>query len=121
MKPIVALMVDLMDRSRLGNAPVHFTKDASQFTEALAGTQPASAQPASAQPPVLAIADLTLPGAAEACATATAATRVVAFAPHERVNELAAPVANTHVEAIARSKFFRQLGDLVEWADSQAR
>ncbi len=105
-------MVDLMDRSRLGAADVRFVKDATQFSYALAAHDGAA--------PVLAIADLTLTGAAEACATAQPATRVVAFAPHERVSELAAPAAHSHTEAWARSKFFRKLGELVAWADEQA-
>lgn len=112
-QPIVALMVDLMDRSRLGAADVRFTKDATQFAQALAADD--------ATAPVLAIADLTLPGAAQACAAARSTTRVVGFAPHEQVSELAGPASHTHLEAWARSKFFRRLGELLTWAANQDR
>lgn len=104
---VVALSTNMMDRSRFGSG-TKLTKSADELRQAL--TAPT--------PPALALVDLTVDGAIEALAAATSGTRVVAFAPHVAKDVLAAAGTNPAIEAMPRSKFFGQLGELLGNPDS---
>jgi hypothetical protein len=86
---VVALVVDLGDRMRIGEG-VRFVRRASDITDADAD---------------LVLVDLTVPDALAAIAGATG--RVIAFGPHVATDDLAAAAA-AGAEAMPRSRFFRE-------------
>ena len=107
---VVALVRDLMDRSRFGTlsssgVPVHFVRDAPALRERVVGIDPATTV----------VVDLAAPDALDAIAAAVDAdgvVRVVAFGSHvdrDRLDQ----AHGAGAEVMARSAFFGRLDDLV--------
>ena len=93
---VVALVTDLMDRSRFGAIEVTFVSSPGALLAALA-------------PDAIAVVDLGRPGALDALPDITAAAgRVVAFAPHVD-DEVFAAARALGVEVLPRSRFFRDV------------
>jgi hypothetical protein len=86
---IVALVVDLGDRMRIGEG-VRFVRRAADVGDLEAD---------------LVLVDITVPGALDAIAAAPG--RVIAFGPHVATDDLAAAEA-AGAEAMPRSRFFRE-------------
>jgi hypothetical protein len=97
---VVALVPDLMDRSRLGAHQIEFVGAAALLPIAAAGA-------------ALVLVDLSRPGVPEVLdVVVEAADRVVGYAPHVEDEVLALAVASG-VEALPRSLFFRRIGDIL--------
>ena len=94
---VVALVVDLADRSALGDG-VRFVRRADDLADAVvdAGAD-------------VVVVDLTVPGSLEAVAAVVrGGGRVVAYAPHVAADLLEAAAAQG-AEAMPRSRFFREV------------
>lgn len=116
---VVALVRDLMDRSRFAvlreaGTEVTFVRSVADLVGALAGDGPADAP--AAEPDVVVVVDLGAPDALDAVAAAAASPRsrrTVAFGAHVDRGPLdAAHVAGA--EVMARSAFFDRLGGLAD-------
>lgn len=93
---VVALVTDLMDRSRFGALDVTFVSSPAALLAALS-------------PDATAVVDLGRPGALDALADISAvARRVVAFAPHVD-DEVFASARALGVDVLPRSRFFRDV------------
>lgn len=100
---VVAVVPDLMDRSRLGGPGLEVEVVPVARVAARAGEEPA---------PDLVVVDLSRPGALEAAgAVADRGVAVVGFAPHVD-DALLADARRAGVEAVARSVFFRRWPEL---------
>ena len=101
--PVVALVPDLMDRSRLGGRAIEFVNAAALLPVVAAGAS-------------LVLVDLSRPGVFDVLdAVVESADRVVGFAPH--VDDEALALAIGHgVEALPRSVFFRRVEELLDGA-----
>jgi len=111
--PAVALVIDLMDRSRITAAApagaVRFVRRAEEVADALASADPAEPGPSTAG---VVVVDLGRPDALDAVsAGAGAGARVVAYGSHvDRERLDAAHLAGA--EVLARSAFFSRLPTL---------
>jgi len=96
----VALIPDLMDRSRLPGDDIEFVGSAALLPVVAAGAD-------------LVLIDLSRPGVPDVLdLMVETATRVVGFAPHVDDEVLALAVA-AGVEAMPRSLFFRRIGSIL--------
>ena len=108
MSVVVALVGDLMDRSRFGalgaqSVDVRFVRTAEQLDEQLQGLTP----------PVTVVVDLARPDALEGIAAGhRQAARVLAYGSHVDRDRLDAAHA-AGAEVLARSAFFSRLPDLL--------
>ena len=103
MSPVVAVVTDLMDRSRISSASaeVRFVGDP-------------AAVAAEVDPGRRVVVDLSVPGAIEALpAVVAAGASVVAYGSHVARDVLAAAEAAGCDQVLARSAFFSQLPDLL--------
>lgn len=97
---IVALVPDLMDRSKLQGHPIEFVGAAALLPISAAGAS-------------LVLVDLSRPGVPDVLEVVVeAADRVVGFAPHVEDEVLALAIASG-VEAMPRSVFFRRIGEIL--------
>ena len=97
---VVALVPDLMDRSRLGGHPIEFVGSAALLPVVAAGAE-------------LVLVDLSRPGVPDVLEVVVeAADRVVGFAPHVEDEVIALAIA-AGVEALPRSVFFRRVDELL--------
>jgi hypothetical protein len=101
---VVALVPDLMDRSRLGGHTIEFVNAPALLPVVATGAH-------------LVLVDLSRPGVFDVLdAVVDGADRVVGFAPH--VEDEALALATGHgVEAMARSVFFRRVDELLAAVD----
>ncbi len=98
---VVALVPDLMDRSRLARRPIEFVNAAALLPIVAAGAR-------------LVVVDLSRPGVVDVLdALVESAARVVGFAPHVEDEVLALAVGHG-VEAMPRSVFFRRIDELLD-------
>jgi len=98
---VVALIPDLMDRSRLGGHSIEFVGAAALLPVVAAGAS-------------LVLVDLSRPGVSEVLEVVVgAADRVIGFAPHVEDEVIALAVA-VGVEAMPRSVFFRRVDGLLD-------
>ena len=96
----VALIPDLMDRSRLGSHQIEFVGSAALLPIVAAGAD-------------LVLVDLSRPGVDEVLELVVeAAGRVVGFAPHVEDERMALAVS-LGAEVLPRSRFFRRVSDLI--------
>ncbi|MCC5950527.1 MAG: hypothetical protein JJU45_00375 [Acidimicrobiia bacterium] len=103
---VVAFVPDLMDRSKVAAAlgeRCRFVRTAAELVSEARGA-------------ALVVADLSRPGAIEAVISLEPGPRVVCFAPHVDDDVLAVAAGAGH-EALARSAFFRRLGELASTLD----
>lgn len=97
---VVALVPDLMDRSKLQGHPIEFVGAAALLPLSAAGAS-------------LVLIDLSRPGVPDVLdVVVEAADRVVGFAPHIEDEVLALAIA-AGVEALPRSVFFRRIGEIL--------
>ncbi|MEI7887411.1 MAG: hypothetical protein WCJ04_08470 [Actinomycetes bacterium] len=97
---IVALIPDLMDRSRLGQHQIEFVGAAALLPIVAAGAD-------------LVFVDLSRPGVSEVLGVVVeSCDRVVGFAPHVE-NEIMAWAVSLGAEVLPRSKFFRRAEELL--------
>lgn len=97
---VVALVPDLMDRSRLGGHQIEFVGAAALLPIVAAGAS-------------LVLVDLSRPGVADVLdVVVEASDRVVGYAPHVEDEVLALAVA-AGAEALPRSVFFRRVGEIL--------
>lgn len=102
MKRIVAYVPDLMDRSKVANAPAEIRFVASPAD--LAGA-------AAAETTDLVVVDVTRPGVVEAIAGVP--VRVLGFSKHTNREAIDAALAAGADQVLARSAFFSRLDDLL--------
>lgn len=101
----VALIPDLMDRSRLAGHDVEFVGAAALLPIVASGAD-------------LVLIDLSRPGVADVLdVVVEAATRVIGFAPHVDDQVIALAVASG-VESLPRSVFFRRIGQILAGVES---
>ncbi|MCU0312061.1 MAG: hypothetical protein MUE36_14095 [Acidimicrobiales bacterium] len=103
---VVAVIADLMDRSRLTavDADVTFVRDHRALTAALEGSDAGA---------VTVVVDLARPDALDSVgAAASAGARVIAYGSHVERDRLDA-ARRVGAEVLARSAFFSRLADLL--------
>ena len=100
MTRVVALVPDLMDRSRLGavEAEITFASSPAALAAAAAGAD-------------VVVVDLSRPGALDAVRGLDA--RIIGFAPHVERELLEAAAEAGCDEVLPRSAFFRRVGELL--------
>ena len=97
---VVALIPDLMDRSRLGRYQIEYVGAAALLPIVAAGAD-------------LVLVDLSRPGVAEVLEVVVSASdRVIGFAPHVE-DETMAWALVLGAEVLPRSKFFRRAAELL--------